>query len=673
MSEPAQSTIGPVDSVGDRRRRLREAALIAALALTLNLAGNGRISLFDRDEPRYAGCTREMRARGDWVYPTFNGEPRFHKPILIYWLMRGGFAVGGDNPFGARLASALAGTATTLVVLAMGRRMLGPRAGFLGALMLASSPIMVVESKLATTDATLALWLVGSQFCLWELSQRPSKRLAAGFWALLALATLTKGPVGLALIASAGVVSWWWGGPTAAWSRLHWRWGLPLFGALTAPWLVAVGVLSHGDFFRVALGKQVGDRLVSGVDEHGGFPGYYVLTSLLTFHPWSALLPPALYGAWSRRRSDPAFGFLLGWAAGPWVVLECVPTKLVHYYLPAYPACALLAAWLVVAVARDGMSLTRWPLGRLGLNLLGGVGIGVSVVCVAGSVILPPALRWPCLAAAPVVGAGTLWGMVRLRRAETGRAVLGLAAAWSLVLLIISAWFLPAAEPYRLSRVVGERLARLSDATRLPPILLSFQEPTLVYTMRRSAPMIRTWDRVYGELDRHGAVVTAMVPKEVREFERRGMQVEIRETVRGFNLNKGQVQTLHLALIRRKAIARAATAGRRRGGGTLPWRLTRNREGRTIVLDAIKGGPASEGGQSDHDEPTKAVESGDDGGHRVPGGAVHRDGRATPGRDRPRLLAPGELARRLRPIQVAPEVRRRPSREDGGRVAATSP
>ena len=32
--------------------------------------------------------------------------------------------------------------------------------------MLAVSPIIVAESKLATTDATLTLWLVGCQFCL---------------------------------------------------------------------------------------------------------------------------------------------------------------------------------------------------------------------------------------------------------------------------------------------------------------------------------------------------------------------------------------------------------------------------------------------------------------------------------------------------------------------------
>src|SRR5439155_16155500 len=124
-----------------------EAALIGLLALTLNLIGNGRVSLWDRDEPRYAGCTREMRASGDWIHPTFNAEPRYHKPVLIYWLMLVGTALGGDNPFGARLVSSIAGASTCLLVWAWGRRMLGARAGLLAGLILATCPIVVAESK----------------------------------------------------------------------------------------------------------------------------------------------------------------------------------------------------------------------------------------------------------------------------------------------------------------------------------------------------------------------------------------------------------------------------------------------------------------------------------------------------------------------------------------------
>src|SRR5262249_42177228 len=137
--------------------------LIALLALALNLAGNARTGLWDRDEPRYAGAVREMRARGDWVVPRFNDEPRYHKPILIYWLMGLSTRLAGDSPFGARLVSALAGTGSCLLVWMLGRLMLGSRGALLASAMIAVAPIMVAESKLATTDATLTFWLVGCQ------------------------------------------------------------------------------------------------------------------------------------------------------------------------------------------------------------------------------------------------------------------------------------------------------------------------------------------------------------------------------------------------------------------------------------------------------------------------------------------------------------------------------
>ena len=536
------------------RKAWAEAALIAALALTLNLAGNGRTSLWDRDEPRYAGCTREMIARGDWLLPTFNGGPRYHKPVLVYWLMRAGFAVGGDNPFGARLVSAVAGAGTCLLVLALGRRMLGDRAGFYAALMLATAPIMVAESKLATTDATLALFLVGGWFCLWELSKRDSRRIAAAFWVLTALATLTKGPVGPALVVCAGAVSWWCGGPTSAWKRLHWRWGVPLFLLVAAPWYVAIGLLSHGDFYRFALGKQIAERMTTSMEQHGGFPGYYVVTSLVTFHPWSALLPAALVAAWVRRKADPTLGFLLGWVVGPLILLECVKTKLVHYYLPAYPACALLASWLVCRVASEGANLRRWPLGRLGVGLLGGVGLGCSAALAAGAVVFPAELRPPCVATALVVASGTLWGLLKFQRGATDRAVAGLAATWGAAMFVVGAWLLPAAEPYRLSRTVGERLAAISGDSKVQPVLLSFQEPSVVYSMGRPAPLIRTWAQLSELVDRHGTVLTAMVPFEAVEFGKRAddFEVEVREVFEGLNLSKGEQQQLSFAFVRRK-------------------------------------------------------------------------------------------------------------------------
>ncbi len=212
-----------VDRVAQTRWQWIEPIGIVFLALVLNLAGNASTGLWDRDEPRYAVCVREMRARGDWIFPTFNGEPRYHKPILIYWLMRLGTAIGGDNPFGVRLVSVFAGAATVLGVWYLGRKMLGATGGRIAGLIMATAPIAVAESKLATTDATLALWILGCQACLWVLGRRPSAKAAGFFWFFLGLATLTKGPIGPALIAASTVLAWWCGWPAVAWKRLHWR------------------------------------------------------------------------------------------------------------------------------------------------------------------------------------------------------------------------------------------------------------------------------------------------------------------------------------------------------------------------------------------------------------------------------------------------------------------
>src|SRR6202022_77481 len=97
------------------------------------------------------------------------------------------------------------------------------------------------------------------------------------------------------------------------------------------------------------------------------------------------------------------FAFLLGWIVGPLILLELVRTKLVHYYLPAYPACAMLAAWLIGAVARREVNLRRWPLGRLSLGLLAGVGIGTTAVTAAAGIMYPGGTRWPLLVLAALM------------------------------------------------------------------------------------------------------------------------------------------------------------------------------------------------------------------------------------------------------------------------------
>ncbi len=500
---------------------LVEALALVALALALDLAGNGRTGLWDRDEPRYAGAVREMHARGDWIRPWFNGEPRYHKPILIYWLMGAATAALGDNPFAARLVSVLAGSGVVLLTWLLARRMVGRSAGLLAGLMTACAPALVAQSKLATTDALLVFEILGCLACLWELSVRRSRVVAYTFWLVLALATLTKGPVAAGLIAAAVLAGWASGWRPPSFQRLEWRGGLLAFALVTLPWYVVITVLSRGAFLRFAVGDQLLGHVTSEMERHGGFPGFYAVGSLLAFQPWAALAPAALAAAWGRRRTRPELAFLLGWTIGPLLLLECFRTKLLHYYLPAWPAWAILAAWLVETLEADVANIRRHRFGRLALGLLLGFGLTLAVVLTGGAVVAPFAARAPLVLIAGLVAAGTLWGSTMLERGLPRRAIHALTACWACALFAAGGWLLPALEPLRTSRWVGERLKTIAAETGLEPVLLDYQPPGVIYAFGR--PMATAHDKAgfFKHLEGAEAVLTVLDPAEIPKIERK--------------------------------------------------------------------------------------------------------------------------------------------------------
>jgi 4-amino-4-deoxy-L-arabinose transferase-like glycosyltransferase len=532
------------------KARRREALLVSVLALVLNLAGNGRVSLWDRDETRYAGTAREMRNSGEFVDMKFNGEPYYHKPPLLYWMMWVVYDLVGDNPFGARFVPALAGAANCLLVLVWGRRMLGDRAALWSSLILATAPIVVLESKLATTDAFLTTCVITAQWALWELARAPSWRAALTFWVAMALSVLTKGPMGPALVAAALPLLWGWGGPTAFLRRLKFLPGLALFAAIAAPWFVAIYFVSHGDFYRVMVGQHVVYRMTHGMESHGSPPGYYTATIIGTFYPWSALLPAALVLAWTRRRQNPNLGFLAGWALGPLILLECVPTKLIHYYLPAYPASAFLVAWLLDGLARGDLSWAPGPLRRVSLVLLrwtGGAWVVFLLVCVY---TVPAPMKYPCIALSLVVAVGTVLGNRRLGLGEFGSGVVAMASTWSAFALIGGLWLLPSAQPYRLPVSVARALRELETRGEAVPVLAFFRPPSVVVEVGHPMPELPFPNQLVEASLRIGTLAAVLEPWEIEKLKLDGrVRVTLLQAIDGFDVEKFCNREVRLALI----------------------------------------------------------------------------------------------------------------------------
>src|SRR6476659_8898586 len=188
MAQP-HSTLSP---------HIRNLAMLGLLAVLLLFVGLGSMGLTDRDEGRNAEAGREMLETGDWISPTFNYEPRFAKPVLVYWLMSLSSRWFGVDEFSARLPSAAFGLGLILLQYLFMSRFFGPVVGLVGALMLLLNVQIIGLSRMVLTDSVLIFFTTLSLFGFWlgfhGRSQERSWRWM--FYLGMAIATLAKGPVG---------------------------------------------------------------------------------------------------------------------------------------------------------------------------------------------------------------------------------------------------------------------------------------------------------------------------------------------------------------------------------------------------------------------------------------------------------------------------------------------
>ncbi|MER3424927.1 MAG: hypothetical protein C4293_18595, partial [Nitrospiraceae bacterium] len=245
---------------------------LLALAVLLLFLGLGDLGLTDRDEGSNAEAAREMIESGDWITPTLNGEPRFAKPVFIYWLMSGAYRLFGINAFSARFPSALFGVALILLQYLFLSRVRGSLVGLLGGLMLLLNVEMVAIGRLALTDSVLIFFTTVSLYGFW-LGLHGEGRERHYLWLFyigMALGMLTKGPIGV-VVPLLGAVPYLM--ITRRW-RQFWRHGFPLAGsllflALAIPWY-AVMLAIHGSRYTTSAQADTVGRFFNVIGGHGG-------------------------------------------------------------------------------------------------------------------------------------------------------------------------------------------------------------------------------------------------------------------------------------------------------------------------------------------------------------------------------------------------------------------
>src|SRR5712692_1547928 len=298
----------PNDSMTSTDRSPHALVLLALLALSglLFFLALGDMGLTDRDEGRNAEAGREMFESGDRLTPTFNGELRIAKPVFIYWLMEQSYRLFGVNEFAARFPSALFGVGLIFIHYLFLVHQRDQTVALFGGLMLLLNLEILGLGRMALTDSVLIFFTTASLYGFW-LGLHGEGGVRRWIWAFyigMALATLTKGPVGFAvpIIAAALYLIW-----TRRW-REYWQKGVPLAGLLlfillAAPWYAAM-FLVHGDAYATGAKANTIGRFLSPMEGHQGTIFFYLPVLLLGFFPWSALLPVPLYHAFKNWRSS---------------------------------------------------------------------------------------------------------------------------------------------------------------------------------------------------------------------------------------------------------------------------------------------------------------------------------------------------------------------------------
>lgn len=494
----------------ERRFRIAFWLLLVASAVLL-LAQAGRYPLTDPDESRFARTTLEMLREGEVVVPRFEGQPRLVKPPLVHWIQMPLFALLGLSGLAARLHAALATLGSVLLVGFVARRRFGEEGAFWAALVLATTPLVVVLGRVGNLDALLSVHMLAVIALDLGRPAEPVRGLNWAVGALLGLAFLAKGPVGVivpllvmlagrtatgretiprarSLLAAAG-----------GWSLVVLPWGLAF--------LHQVGAATVVRLFR----EEMLDRYVAGTS-HPEPPWFYLAVLGAAFFPWQA---PLLVGLARlvRSRRRPEASTALYAAAGLAVGLAFFSLgagKLPSYILPLAPLVALIVAWELGQELRDSR---RGRIGPLLLSVaLGGWAI---VLGIAGWRFLEGAAGRVALIGSAIYGLGmlaSLPGVVarRPRRVWTA-AALSAALFLSVGVPILTADLVPRRSASALVQSVPElRSSR-------PVVVVSMRLPSLTLYLDRVPELIPP-DALGRRIDREDDPVFVLARSDLRSI-----------------------------------------------------------------------------------------------------------------------------------------------------------
>jgi len=486
----------------------------------------GTPALWDANEAFYVEGPREMQEAGDWLTPRFNFAEKLNKPILPYWLVLLSFSVFGVSEWAERVVILASIVATVLVTYWLGLLLFDRRIALWGALIVATSPKVIMVARRSLIDALLTAMIATAIYGLLSgWCRRNRARFVLGY-AALGAGVLTKGLIGVVLPAGAFASYLLLTRRIAALRHLRLGLGALISLGIAAPWFAVMTWREGGDYLRsFFIGEHV-SRYLHGT--HGARrPFWYYLPTLLgEFAPWSFFLPLAITVAWRSVRSNccdhggesssllsrrDGLVFLIAWFLFGFVFFSLSAAKQNEYLLPLYPAAALLIAHLFVALSSAArMRLRLWFLFTVGSLSVALLIVALFLFHAARTLFPNQVLAYLPAFVLTAAVLGLVWGGWRQRPSY----VFGILVATIAGLHAMWAGLLPEIERYRPVRPLAERIRQEAAPEDLVGYY-RYTAPSLCYYTRRKIfeaftpeelhTLLRSGKRVFCVMREHDA------------------------------------------------------------------------------------------------------------------------------------------------------------------------
>ncbi|MGH7863509.1 MAG: ArnT family glycosyltransferase [Candidatus Binataceae bacterium] len=441
--------------------------LLIAYGAALFLLTLGSYPLYTKGEPREAETIAEIANGGSVILPLRAGIEVPSKPLLMHWTAALASVVSGRlNERVVRFPSAMFAIAGVLACFLYARLLFDPATALIAALMLGTSVQYLQAGTAARVDMTLSFFMEVAFFEFLLIAEGLTSRRML-LYVAIALAVLSKGPVGLVLPAATAFV----------FMAVRRRWellrtlslvrGAILVAMVAGSWYVAAIFAGGREFIdRQVLAENVFRFIPLGETNEGhAHPFYFLEFALIAgYIPWIATIPLVVVQAVrGGRKIDSRITYLIIWIAVVLVFYSFAQSKRGVYLLGLYPALATASAVYLydsIRSASQALLLKRVTTIVSGIGFAGAGAAGIIAAAVM--------LSWPSAFESLLNAAGIKAGGfgAALRTAAVGNWYL--ACPLTVVCVIVGAMLIRnRASVERLVGCIATGFAAASIATNL--------------------------------------------------------------------------------------------------------------------------------------------------------------------------------------------------------------